>query len=151
MTPILLARLSTNESEENLIMRLISIVMIGLVCACHQQERPKEVLNHEQLAALLVDVYLAEARTETVPKMRDSVIKYFVPYEQKLLKQHGITDSVMQITYSYYMQHTKELETIYDAVIDTLSLRESKAGKSAASGGVEPVPLTKPPTKKLLK
>lgn len=105
-------------------MRLICGVLLILVCSCQSQERPKEVLNREQLAALLVDVYLAETRTETIPKARDSTIQYFIPFEKELLKKHGISDSVMQITHSFYIQHPKELELVYDAVIDTLSLRE---------------------------
>ena len=121
-------------------MRLSWVILLVLIFSCHSPERPKDVLTHEQLSALLVDVYLAEARIEGIPKIRDTTIRYFMPFEDRLLKSRGISDTVMRVTYSYYMEHPKELETIYDVVIDTLNLRESKANRvpTASTNGVKP-------------
>jgi hypothetical protein len=110
-------------------MKKISIcILIGfLLCACQTKDKPKEVMSQAQLSAFLVDVYLAEARLDQMPKPKDSTMKYFLPFEEKLLKQHGVSDSVVRITYTYYMEHPKELEQVYDVVIDTLMVREGHA------------------------
>jgi hypothetical protein len=109
--------------------KTLSIVILASMLSCHTSERPKAVLSPEKLSAFLVDVYLAEAKVDAIPRVKDSTIKYFLPFEEKLLKQRGIPDSVLRSTYIYYVAHPKELEQIYDSVIDSLVLREQRVGK----------------------
>jgi len=107
-------------------MRIVCLIMLTLLAACQKNAKPKDVLTQAQLSALLVEVYLAEARLDAIPKPKDSTIKYFLPFEEKLLKRLNISDSVLKITYTYYLDHPKELEAVYDSVIDTLTLREQR-------------------------
>ncbi|MBS1680445.1 MAG: DUF4296 domain-containing protein [Bacteroidetes bacterium] len=128
-------------------MRRLPFFLLALA-SCTQTDRPKDVLSQTQLSAFLVEVYLAEARTEAVPVPRDSSIRYFLPYEKKLLQKHNISDSVIKKTYAYYLDHPKELELVYDAVIDTLSLRQQREDK-APNNGLVPVERNLPFKKKL--
>lgn len=108
-------------------MRIACFFVLTLLVACQKNEKPKEVLTQAQLSALLVEVYLAEAKLDAIAKPKDTIIKYFLPYEEKLLKRLNISDSVLKETYAYYLEHPKELEQVYDAVIDTLTLREKRS------------------------
>ena len=120
---------------------LFLVIFLFLVwSACSSAKKPEGVLTQPQLAALLIDIYLAEARLEVMPVAKDSSVRYFVPFEEKLLKTKGISDSTLKQTYSYYFAHPKELEQVYDAVIDTLMVRD----KQIAHG---PTPNRKPPIK----
>ncbi|GHN01884.1 hypothetical protein WSM22_33730 [Cytophagales bacterium WSM2-2] len=119
--------------------KLVFIVLVAALFACETRERPKEILTDEQLSAFLVDIYLAEARLDAVPRVKDSIMRLFVPFEQKLLKKHGIADSILRPTYTYYMAHPKELEKVYDSVIDTLALREQRAGTRQTRSVQRPV------------
>ncbi|MGC4023661.1 MAG: DUF4296 domain-containing protein [Cyclobacteriaceae bacterium] len=114
-------------------MRRLSILFLFLA-SCSSNERPKDVLSQAKFSALLVEVYLSEARAEAFPVPRDSSIKFFLPRERKLLDSMGISDEVLKKTYTYYMDHPKEFELIYDAVIDTLSIRQQGADKVAPIG-----------------
>lgn len=105
--------------------KFLAFAIIFLGCSS-KQERPIDVLTPEQMTALLIDVYVAEAVTENVPMLRDSSIKYFIPFEKKLLAEKHIPDSVLRRTYEYYVAHPKEFEKIYDVVIDSLTLREQR-------------------------
>ena len=60
-------------------------------------------------------------------------MKYFKPAEQKLLAREGVSDSIMRITYQYYIERPKEFEKIYDSVIDSLSLLEQKEKSKTSS------------------
>lgn len=91
------------------------------------QQRPAGVLSREEYAAFLVEVYLTEARLTQLPIGQDSTMRLFLAYEPELLKKFGLADSTVKRTYAYYANHPKELEAVYTAVIDTLSLREQKA------------------------
>jgi len=106
--------------------KLLLVFVLLAWGACSFQEKPKGVLTQAQLSALLLRVYLAEARLEAMPVTKDSSVRFFAPFEEKLLKSEGISDSTLKLTYSYYLAHPKELEQVYDAIIDTLVLREQR-------------------------
>ena len=74
----------------------------------------------------MIDIYLAEARTTLLPVNRDSAYRLFLPYQDSLMRKRGISDSTLKQAYSYYLRHPTEFEAIYDAVIDSLSLREQR-------------------------
>lgn len=101
-------------------------VIFLLLTSCQKEKLPSGVLDREQYAALLVDIYLAEARVNGLGMMRDSAAAYYFPIEEGILKSHGLPDSVVSRTYQYYIDHPIELEQVYIAVVDTLSLREQR-------------------------
>jgi hypothetical protein len=108
-----------------------NILCFGLIVfslnACQKDKKPEGVLDQRALTKVMLDVYLAEARLNVGLVPRDSAEKLFKPFEQKMLKSNALTDSTLRITYQYYLAHPKELEQVYDAVIDSLSLREQHA------------------------
>jgi hypothetical protein len=111
----------------------IRIGWVMLICAlgltsCKTEKKTPGVLSKQELAEVLIGIYEGEARMVTIPVVNDSAFKLFRPFEEALLQEKGIHDSVMKITYRYYVEHPVELEQVYDIVIDTLSLREQKAG-----------------------
>lgn len=85
-------------------------------------------MDEKQLADLMVEIYTGEARMTNLSLLNDSAIKLFRPFEEALFQKRGIPDSIMKVTFRYYVEHPVELERVYDVVIDTLSLREKKAG-----------------------
>lgn len=106
-------------------------IALSLICgltACKSDEKPPGVLNKEKFAEVLVEMYAGEAKFTSLPIISDSAIKLFQPFEELTLKKKGIPDSIMKITYRYYVNHPIELEAVYDIAIDTLSLREQRAG-----------------------
>lgn len=105
-------------------------IIVGLfLFGCGNEKKPEGLLNQDEMVSLMVDVYLAEARISTTGIPRDSAAKLFEPYESALLAKRGITDSILQANYAYYLQQPGELEKILDAVIDTLNLREQRPPK----------------------
>lgn len=97
--------------------------------ACQRDKEPEGILSKEQLSALFVEFYLAEARIGNTTVVRDSALQLFLPFEESFLREKGISDSVLRKTYTYYFSNPSKLEEIYDAVIDTLSLREQKSSQ----------------------
>ena len=106
--------------------KLWIVFVLAAWAACSSSKKEEGVLTQPQLAALLVDVYIAEARVDQIPVLKDSSIRYYVPFEEKMLKDKGLSDVILKKTYTYYFTHPKELEQVYDAVIDTLALREQR-------------------------
>ena len=110
-------------------MRLTTLALILLVISalsCETKRLPPGVLTKEQMTDLMIDIYLAEARTMTLAGGRDSLYKIFAHYQDSLLRVKGYPDSTVRKSYGYYLEHTDELEAIYDAIIDSLSLLEQQ-------------------------
>ena len=98
---------------------------------CVEEKRPAGVLSKEEYAAFLIDVYLTEARLSQLQIPGDSAMRLYLAHEPELLGRNGVTDSIVKLTYEYYVSHPTELQEVYTAVIDTLSLREQKANQPA--------------------
>ncbi|MBS1951171.1 MAG: hypothetical protein OJF59_003072 [Cytophagales bacterium] len=119
-------------------MKNLLILFLIILISCQKKEPPRQVLTKEQFSALLVDIYLAEARVQSLPMNHDSLIKFYLPHEQKVLTTRGVSDSVLKNTYTYYYAHPKEFEEVYDRVIDTLTLREQKYFQLNKGGSAKP-------------
>jgi hypothetical protein len=118
------------QKKENSIMRLLThslLLLLMLSTSCREKEKEtKGILTKTELSAFLIEMYLAEARIDNLSIVKDSAIKLFLPYEEKLMKKFNLADSTLKKTYQYYIDHPKEMEMVYDAVIDTLNLREQR-------------------------
>jgi Domain of unknown function (DUF4296) len=99
-----------------------------LFFSCNKDQPPKDILSKDQLTQIMIEFYLAEAKLSNYSLPYDSASKLFIPFEESVLKKHGVSDSTLLKTYQYYFDHPKELEKIYEIVIDSLNLREKKAG-----------------------
>ena len=105
---------------------LLICFLIVAGCKKEDEKPPIGIMDKKELAAFLVDVYLAEAQLDSRPISKDSAMKLFIPHEEKLLEKWGLKDSTLKVTYQYYMNHPKDMELVFDSVIDTLSLREQQ-------------------------
>lgn len=87
------------------------------------------------MVSLMMEIYLAEARMSLLPLAKDSAYRLFVPYQDSIMRRKGIEDSTLRSAYSYYLKRPAELESIYDAIIDSLSLREKRLHESPHQPG----------------
>jgi hypothetical protein len=60
------------------------------------------------------------------PAAKDSSYRLFLAYQDTLMHRRGVSDSTLRKAYAYYLEHPNELEAIYDAIIDSLSLKEQR-------------------------
>lgn len=107
------------------------IILVAALGSCKQDKDESQRLSDQEFSALLTEFYMAEARLSFVAASRDSAMKLFIPFESSYLKKHNISEDVLKNTYRYYLDHPAELGKVYDAVIDTLSLREHRTGNGA--------------------
>ncbi|MEK6783245.1 MAG: DUF4296 domain-containing protein [Bacteroidota bacterium] len=103
-----------------------AFVVVCWFSSCNLDKKPPGVLGKQELAEVLVELYAGEARMSGLAVVPDSSLKLFQPFEEELLRKRGIPDSIMKITYRYYVAHPVDLEQVYDVVIDTLTLREQR-------------------------
>lgn len=57
---------------------------------------------------------------------RDTTLAIFEEYEELIFEKHNISKETYFNSLTYYYDHPKDLEGIYETIIDSLTLRESK-------------------------
>lgn len=103
---------------------LICFLAIIILSSCRGETKPEGILTHAQMVDWIRAVYIAEARTSKYAPVPDSAYKYFLPYQDSLRVKKGISEEVLRESFKYYFGNPKELESIYETVIDSLSLQE---------------------------
>lgn len=104
---------------------LLVITLFGSV-SCQPKKAETPPLSREQMVGLMMEIYLAEARTSLIPTAKDSSYRLFLAHQDTLMHRRGVSDSTLRKAYAYYLEHPAELEAIYDAIIDSLSLKEQR-------------------------
>jgi hypothetical protein len=92
--------------------------------SCGEKSSSIEVMTEDEMINFLIDLHLAEANVQDLRLKVDSAEVVFATVERLLYKQHGTTDSMFINSYQYYLERPEQLEIIYTAVIDSLSLRQ---------------------------
>lgn len=107
------------------------IILIGvclLFTSCKKEEKlPAGILTKEQMIKVLSEVYIAEEKVNRLGLNRDTSEKVFDYMEGKIYEKTGVSDSLFDISFDYYLDRPKELEQIYTALVDTLQLKEQRA------------------------
>ena len=81
-------------------------------------------MSREEMVAFLIDSHEMEGRLQTIKIDKDSLALIFHGLESDLYSRHDIDSQQFLDSYHYYLSRVDELGEIYDAVIDSLSLRE---------------------------
>ncbi|MEQ8927789.1 MAG: DUF4296 domain-containing protein [Fulvivirga sp.] len=111
---------------KNTIICAITLLISVFFLSCNSDEKPEDIISHEQMIVILLDVYEAEAKLAELKLNRDTTIQIFKTYEQFIYDKHGIDESVYKKSLTYYYDHPDKLEKIYETMLDSLALRESK-------------------------
>jgi len=105
--------------------KLTYIIAILTILSCSgKEDRPKGILAPEKMAIVLSDIYLAEHKASSIGLTEDSSKVVLHHYELKIFEEHNTNDSIYKESFKYYLDHPDKLESVYDIVIDTISLRE---------------------------
>jgi hypothetical protein len=103
-------------------------LFMTVVLSCSTNEKaPKEILEKEVMVKAIEEILLTEEKVNRLHLSTDSGKKVFDVLRGKVFKKTGIPDSVFANSMNYYMDHPKELEQIYTALVDSLNLKEQKA------------------------
>jgi hypothetical protein len=115
--------------------------------ACQRPEdapKPADLIPRDKMIGILADLHVLEARVENSRLMPDSARSLFLAQQKKLLGQRQVSDSSFQRSYRYYGIHGKDLNEIYQTVIDTLTKRAEKL-EAAERRKATPPPTTTAP------
>ena len=111
---------------------LFGSVVLSLWCGCRRQVSAPP-LSKDSMAAVLLDIHLIESFQQPgKPFEKGRSIKTLVEYD-KVFQKHRVHPNDFYDAFEYYRQHPKELDEIYQHVIDMATQKQSElAGQATA-------------------
>jgi hypothetical protein len=109
------------------------LILLIFFCSCQKPEqKPANVLSQDEMIKVLSEVYVTEEKISRLGLTIDSASKVFSHLQSKIFAATGVTDSAFNRSVDYYMDHPKEMEQVYAALVDSLQLREQHASSIPA-------------------
>ena len=103
------------------------LVLVLVISSCSKREKmPAGILSQPQMVNLLSEVYVTEQKVTKTGIKYDSAKMVFERMKGKIFEKAGTSDSIFKVSFDYYVEHPKELENIYTALVDSLNLKEQQ-------------------------
>lgn len=104
------------------------IVLLLAVVACDKTaDSNVELLSKREMVDILIDIHILEAKVNRLRLKTDSAKAVYNSLEDDLFEEFNIQKTVYERSYQYYMVNTKEMQEIYNVVVDSLNLRHQRA------------------------
>jgi len=104
---------------------LFLILAILIISSCSEKENvPNGIIPPPEMAHIITKIYNAEHKVGQIRIPQDSSEEVFRHFELMIYEDHSITDSIYKKSFRYYLEHPEMLESIYDIVIDSLSIQD---------------------------
>ena len=106
-------------------MKRVIVSILIVFGACNGGDKPHDLIPKEKMASILIDIHLAEAYTENAKLKKDTIFSFYKDLEQKNFERHGVDSSSFRKSYDYYARNIKDLDQIYEWVVDTLNSEQA--------------------------
>ena len=117
-----------NAKGSGYLITVTGIFLIGVTClSCGEADREESpILSKPEMVKALTEIYISEQKINRLGIPRDSAEREFERFKKVIFKNIGVSDSVFKRSFDYYMDRPKEMEQIYTALVDSLSLMEQR-------------------------
>lgn len=102
---------------------LLTILLTGaLLTACHSNQKPEEILDHQQMVDFLTESCLIEGYCAIETRYNfDSLTPEMVYAYDEILAEQGISREQVEASLAYYAKHPEEYLTIHEDVAAALN------------------------------
>ena len=107
-------------------MKKLFLVMLVLTSCNEANKLPIGILPENKMINLLIELHLTEAKVSIKNLPQDSSVKFYNYLQNKVFAENKVDSIIFSNSYNYYSTDSKKIDAIYTAVIDSLSLRESR-------------------------
>ncbi|MCC9136911.1 DUF4296 domain-containing protein [Pontibacter silvestris] len=97
---------------------------------------PENMVPREKMVQILADVHTREAQIERAVVYPDTALMIFNREEKQILAKYDVSEQQFKESYSYYLDHAEAMDKLYETIVDTLGVRETKI--KAANGNTDP-------------
>ena len=87
-----------------------------------QNNTEQGIIPKDKMVDILIDMHISEKAISELSYEKDTLKALFKMKELEIFDKHLVTEEMYRRSYSHYFFNPKELDNIYQVVIDSLSL-----------------------------
>ncbi|GAB3815404.1 DUF4296 domain-containing protein [Pontibacter rugosus] len=91
------------------------------------------MIPQDKMVRILADIHTTESIIEGNVMYPDTALMVFNQQQALIFERYGVSKEQFKETYTYYLNNLKQMDALYETVVDTLSLRETKANPDKGS------------------
>ena len=99
------------------------LAMILFLISCGGEERPEGVFDKKEMADIMLDMYEVETFL-SANRSELTISELSGQFYERVFRENGITDSAFQQSLLWYLEHPRELNQVYDIILDSAKLRQ---------------------------
>ncbi|MEQ8361129.1 MAG: DUF4296 domain-containing protein [Cytophagales bacterium] len=106
-----------------------TFLAIGIVfiLSCNERQNIKEgIIEKSKMTKILVEIHIAEAKVNQAKLPMDSALSYYKYLESNIYEKYEIDSVQFNSSMHYYAENIRELDKIYETVLDSLNLRSAE-------------------------
>ena len=93
-----------------------------------QNNTEQAVISKDKMVDILIDMHISEEAISELPYEKDTLKSLFKMKELEIFESYSVTEEMYRRSYSHYFFNPKELDNIYQVVIDSLSVYQQTKG-----------------------
>ena len=93
-----------------------------------QNNTEQGVIPKDKMVDILIDMHIYEEAINELSYEKDTLKSLFKMKELEIFESYSVTEEMYRKSYSYYFFNPKELDNIYQVVIDSLSVYQQTKG-----------------------
>lgn len=109
-----------------LMINLTIFLLVSVVSCSTTEKKPAGILPKPEMVRILTDIYAAERKIEKIGLQPDTNKIIFQNFKHRIFEKNGTSDSLFKLSFDYYVDRPKELQEIYTALVDSVSLKEQR-------------------------
>ncbi|MFZ9045682.1 MAG: DUF4296 domain-containing protein [Cyclobacteriaceae bacterium] len=106
-------------------MRRLFFLIIIISAACSgKNEIPEDIYSKEKMVDVLIEIHLLEQKLDQLGISYDSQKVMYNHFEALIFDKYQIDTVQYRKSINFYFENVQDLETIYEVIVDSLSVRE---------------------------
>ncbi len=105
------------------------LLVVAVGCIDHAVALPEGYLTQEEMIPIMVDIHLVEGARSGKLVLGDT--NDLSDYYARIYQKYGISEKEFKESFYWYTQHPEELNKVYEASIEQLSILEAEIKANA--------------------
>ena len=103
--------------------RFLLILTFFLIFSCKNRDYENDLyLPKDKMINILIEIHLLEEKVNQLNYSEDSLRNIYELFEKEIFKNYSVSDEEYRKSFSYYFFDPKQLDEIYQSVIDSLNI-----------------------------
>jgi hypothetical protein len=104
---------------------IVAVMFFGTASCSSDEKKPP--IKEEKFQEILTEIHVMQTKLESFKAINDTSLFAAVKGHQEIFSKHGVTKEQFNETFNFYISNPKQMDKMYEKIIDELSVKEAKS------------------------